>query len=118
MQATTKNPRLYCTFCRKDRKHVAQLVAGPGVHICDACIAVCGRLLTGKPTATFGAWDSLTDDEFLATLPASAAALDAADATLREHVALLRERGIPWERIASVLGVSRQAVWARFSSES
>jgi hypothetical protein len=31
---------------------------------------------------------------------------------------MLRERGVSWERIASALGVSRQAAWERFSRES
>ena len=41
-----------------------------------------------------------------------------ADEKLREHVGALRLRGISWERIATVLGVSRQAAWERFSNES
>ncbi len=30
-----------CSFCGKDHTRVAKLVAGPGVYICDACIALC-----------------------------------------------------------------------------
>jgi hypothetical protein len=119
MQATTAPIELLrCSFCWKDRQHVAQLVAGPGVHICDACVALCTRVLTGKPTAAFTGWDSLTDEEFLATLPAAAAALDVAAEKLREHVEMIRRRGISWERIATALGVTRQAAWERFSNES
>jgi ClpX C4-type zinc finger len=109
---------LFCSFCRKEHHQVAQLVAGPGVHICDACVALCARLMTGKPTAAFAGWDALTDDEFLATLPAAAAAVDAVEEKLFEHVAMLRRRSISWERIAAALGVSRQAAWERFSRES
>lgn len=118
MHATTqpKSPT-YCSFCGKDRRHVSMLVAGPGIHICDACIALCNRVLTGKPTAAFAGWKSLTDDELLATLPASSAAVEAVDAKLREHVTTLRGRGVSWERIAAALDVTRQAAWERFSSE-
>ena len=107
-----------CSFCRKGRNQVGKLVAGPGVHICEACVALSARVLTGKPTAAFAGWKSLTDEEFLATLPAAEAALDAADERLREHVDMLRQRKISWEKIAAALGVSRQAAWERFSGES
>jgi hypothetical protein len=105
-----------CSFCFKTRDEVAMLVAGPGVHICDACVALSGRVLTGKATAAFSRWESLTDEEFLATVPAAAAAVDAAEAALRDHVRMLRARGITWNRIATTLGVTRQAAWERFSS--
>ena len=109
---------LTCSFCRKEQQHVGTFVAGPGVHICDACVALCSRLLTGKPTAAFAGWKKLTDDEMLATLPAASAAVDFAAEKLQEHVDMLRKRGVSWERIAGALGVSRQAAWERFSSES
>jgi hypothetical protein len=44
---------LRCTFCGKDQKHVRKLIAGPGVYICDGCIALAGNLLrSGDPAAT------------------------------------------------------------------
>ena len=109
---------LRCTFCGKSRYDAGQLVAGPGVHICGACVALCNRLLTGKVTAAFPGWAALTEEELLAALPASAAAVDAVEEKLRDHVATLRDRGASWERIAAALGVSRQAAWERFSRES
>jgi hypothetical protein len=119
MQATTQaTSSLNCSFCGKGRHQVGMLVAGPGIYICDLCVALCNRLLTGKPTAAFDGWTSLTDDELLAALPASAGAVDSVEARLREHVAMLRERGLSWERIAAALGVTRQAAWERFSQES
>jgi len=33
--------KLNCSFCGKPHTEVAKLVAGPGVYICDACIALC-----------------------------------------------------------------------------
>jgi hypothetical protein len=116
--ATTPAPPPHCSFCQKPRHRVATLIAGPGVHICDACVALCARLSSGKPTAAFEGWESLSDEEFLAALPAGAAAVDDAADRLHEHVAGLRRRGISWERIAAALGVSRQAAWERFSRET
>jgi ClpX C4-type zinc finger len=116
MEGAMKN--LCCSFCLKPRSDVKQLVAGPGVHICDACVGLCNQLLTGKTAASFASWDSLSDDDFLATVPAAASAVNAAEDRLRDQVALLRRRGISWNRIATVLGVTRQAVWERFSSDN
>ena len=120
LDATTIAPdkTVCCSFCRKDRHKVAKMVSGPGVYICEACVALSARVLTGKPTAAFAGWSALSDDEFLATLPAAAAAVDLAEEKLREHVAMVRQRGISWERIAGALGVTRQAAWGRFSGES
>ncbi len=33
--------KIGCSFCGKGPKQVAKLIAGPGVFICDACIAMC-----------------------------------------------------------------------------
>jgi hypothetical protein len=121
MKVTTASKEvLSCSFCGKERNEVAMLVAGagPGIHICAACVALCGRMLTGKPTAAFAGWNVLTDDEFLATLPASAEAVDLAAEKMREHVEMLRHRGISWEKIAAALGVTKQAAWERFSNEN
>lgn len=115
---TTAAPKLRCSFCRKSRAVAGELVAGPGVHICDACVALASRLLTGKPTVAFAGWGALSEDELLAALPAAAAAVDAASDKLHAHVAMLRRRGVSWERVAGALGVSRQAAWERFSRES
>jgi ClpX C4-type zinc finger len=115
MRKSSSPPR--CSFCWRARDQVARLVAGPGVTICDACIALSSRVLTGKPTAAFAGRDSMSDEDLLATLPAAASAVDGAEEQLRAHVDRIRSRGISWERIAGALGVSRQAVWGRFSGE-
>jgi ATP-dependent Clp protease ATP-binding subunit ClpX len=40
-----KRAPLKCSFCGKDETQVAKLVAGPKVHICDACIAAARRIM-------------------------------------------------------------------------
>ena len=114
MTRTSKN-LLFCSFCRKDENAVDKLVGGPGVCICDACVNLCNRILAGKPTPPFPGWDALSDADVLRTLRPAAAATETVDTVLREHVALLRRRGVSWERIAAALGVTRQATWERFS---
>ena len=34
-----------CSFCGKKQEEVERLIAGPGVHICDQCVELCGSLL-------------------------------------------------------------------------
>ena len=109
---------LCCSFCGKNRQEVGMLVAGAGAYICGGCVALCSRMLTGKPTAAVAGWKALTDDELLAALPATAEAVERAADGVRDHVDVLRRRGVSWEKIAAALGVSRQAAWERFSSES
>ena len=36
---------LKCSFCGKSQKQVKQLIAGPGVYICDECVALCVEIL-------------------------------------------------------------------------
>jgi hypothetical protein len=58
--------RLRCSFCRKNDTEVLKLVAGPGVFICDKCVAIASRMmsddcrddvLTPVPGQTF--WQAL-----------------------------------------------------------
>ena len=46
--ATTETALLFCSFCRKDSETVDKLIGGPGVYICDACVAVCNQILDGR----------------------------------------------------------------------
>ena len=34
-----------CSFCGKTQDEVMQLIAGPGVYICDQCVEVCFSLI-------------------------------------------------------------------------
>ncbi len=38
---TEPKSKVCCSFCGKGAKEVAKLVAGPGVFICDGCVALC-----------------------------------------------------------------------------
>ena len=40
---------LRCSFCKKSGAEVAKLVAGPGVRICDECVAIASRLMDSPP---------------------------------------------------------------------
>ena len=40
-----RNPRLRCSFCRREADAVARLVAGASAHMCDGCITKCVAVL-------------------------------------------------------------------------
>ncbi|PYN58177.1 MAG: hypothetical protein DMD92_13060 [Candidatus Rokuibacteriota bacterium] len=41
----TPRSELRCSFCDKHRNDVRKLIAGPGVYICDKCIALCDDIV-------------------------------------------------------------------------
>jgi ATP-dependent protease Clp ATPase subunit len=50
-----------CSFCGKERAAVANLIAGPGVWICNDCVALCVEIIDeedgaagGKPASRIG----------------------------------------------------------------
>jgi len=106
--------QLNCSFCGKKASEVSKLLGGPKVHICDACVWVCNRILDATPS-TFAGWDAMTDDQLLRSLAPAVATVEATRSVLQTQVDTLRQRGISWNAIGDVLGMSRQAAWERFS---
>jgi len=110
-----------CSFCMKPTTEVATMVAGPGVYICNECVALCVELIETKPTTqtpAFTSWqERSTDDELLATMPKVAMASAQIDRQLTIAVRTARARGITWTRIGGALGMTRQSAWERFSGE-
>jgi len=66
---------LYCSFCGKSQKDVTRLIAGPGVYICDECLALCDDVLIEETEDLDHTINSLADQstERLIRLEASAA---------------------------------------------
>jgi biotin operon repressor len=106
---------LACSFCGKDAGQVGRLLAGPKVHICDACVGVCVKILGAVPATFSDGWGSMSDQQLLAALKPTAAAVDGTRAVLQAQVEELRKRGASWDAIGSALGISRQAAWERFT---
>ncbi|MFC3994635.1 ClpX C4-type zinc finger protein [Nocardiopsis sediminis] len=110
-----------CSFCGKPAPEVDQLVAGPGVQICNECVGLAVSVIDAhrdKPApAPMPLWTSMADEEMLHHIPRVAAVADQVEADLRAWVAELRSRGVTWARIGGALGVSRQSAWERFSGE-
>ena len=43
--SSTSKTLLHCSFCNEPQDRVAKLIAGPGVYICDRCVALCQEIL-------------------------------------------------------------------------
>ena len=106
---------LKCSFCGKSAGQVGRLLAGPKVHICDACVGVCVNILKAVPADFADGWSSMTDPQLIGALKPTSAAVDGTRAVLQEQVERLRRRGVSWDAIGAALGISRQAAWERFS---
>ena len=104
---------LACSFCLRSAAEVQRLLGGPGVHICDACVAACDRILA-DPSVPFPDLADEDDATLLGRLQPAAALVASADVGLRGLVDVLRQREVSWARIGDALGVSRQAAWERF----
>jgi hypothetical protein len=109
-----------CSFCLKPKTEVRRLVAGPGVFICDGCVALCAQLVDGPPAEApqLAAWEhAVSVDEVLANLPRIAAAGAQVEQHLAGWVQRARALGATWARIGEALGMTRQSAWERFSGE-
>ncbi len=43
---------LYCSFCNKNQHDVRKLIAGPGVFVCDECVALCNDIIKEEISGT------------------------------------------------------------------
>jgi ATP-dependent Clp protease ATP-binding subunit ClpX len=110
--------RVYrCSFCGKSQEEVRTLVAGPGVFICDECVALCqpyiaeGRTIQEMPELLP---DNAPTETLLKVLAGYNGAFERIDVTMQDIVDILREREVSWAAIGQALNASRQAAWKRF----
>jgi hypothetical protein len=94
-----------CSFCLEEDHEVERIVAGPGVFICNECVALCEEVMSGATgdaePASIPYWESMDDDDQPPL-----------------WVKRARDRGVSWSRVGQSLGISRQSAWERFSQES
>jgi hypothetical protein len=114
MLSLIKRPLLQCSFCGKNEKVAARLIAGPSVFICDECVGTCNKILEATPVS-FAGWDKMTDEQLLSGLKTAEATVEATRSVLQAQIEELRRRSVSWELIGKALGISRQAAWERFS---
>jgi len=108
---------LHCSFCGRSDAEVDRLVAGPGVHICDACVDLCQRAIVENPPPSVSTWDDLDDEGLLAEMVRVHESRRLVDHAVAQVVARLRARSVTWARIGEALGMTRQSAWERFSGE-
>ena len=115
--AATLQTTLHCSFCGRSDQEVDRLVAGPGVHICDACVDLCRRAIVENPPPSVHTWDELDDEGLLAEMVRIHDGRRLVDDAVAQVVARLRARSVTWARIGEALGMTRQSAWERFSGE-
>jgi hypothetical protein len=119
--ATTAEVLASCSFCLKPNTDVTWLVAGPGVYICNECVALCLEVApskSGGSRPTMPVWESQTDlEHVLQNLPRIAAAGAQVELTLTGWVRHARTLCATWARIGEALAMTRQSAWERFAGE-
>ena len=105
---------LSCSFCKKNQTSVKKLIAGPGVYICNECIALCDDILEMELVEPRAATPNRSFDELLADLPALAHTAALVEGDLGRRVRRLRELGIDWTAIGGTLGLSADEARRRF----
>jgi hypothetical protein len=110
-----------CSFCSKANYEVAKVVAGPGVYICNECVALADSIIAehagSEHRPRLPEWAELSEAEMLERLPRMTRVADQVESSVRDWVHELRRRGTTWARIGQALGISRQSAWERFSGE-
>jgi ATP-dependent Clp protease ATP-binding subunit ClpX len=120
---TSADPRvLFCSFCGKSQHDIKKLIAGPGVFICNECVALCDKIIAETPnpdpSVALPKIDWPTDvptEQLLSYLGAADSVLQRVRDRVQDTVDVLRKREVSWADIAAALKVSRQAAWERFS---
>jgi ATP-dependent Clp protease ATP-binding subunit ClpX len=54
MSKIRNDPPKVCSFCGKSADFARRLIAGPGVYICDECVAVCKKILDDEEDVLTG----------------------------------------------------------------
>ena len=109
-----------CSFCLRPTTEVKTLVVGPGVFICDGCVALCGQVIETLPrsAARVAPWQQeVTLDGVLATLPRIASRRDPGRTEPGRVGPPARVLGATWARVGEAPGMTRQSAWERFSGE-
>jgi len=124
MPATTtsfEHAIVSCSFCGKPNTAVQQLVAGPGVYICNECVelsativADAARATPEEPARRRSEYGNRSTEVILALLPALVRHADQVERELTGSVDRLRERGTDWQTIAIAAGMSIDGVRQRF----
>ena len=107
-----------CTFCGKPKTEVKKIIAGPGVYICDVCVALCVDVIaqvTEQPAGPPGQ-SHPSAERMLEWLPAMVKTMRSVEADVAGRVEALRREGVGWDRVAAALGMDEADAVAKYSS--
>ena len=112
-------PRDFCTFCGLTPPSGTRLIAGPGVTICELCVAEAGEdparhQRRGAVQVDGAGLDQMSDAEILQHLPEISRVSLKVEEQLRIWVRAARERKITGSQIGAALDITRQSAWERF----
>lgn len=110
-----------CSFCGRPNTSVQRLVAGPGVYICDECVALSAVIVVDAARGSAEEssrrrseyYDRSTED-ILAMLPALRLSADRIEGESSGWIHRLRTRGADWQTISGALGMDVDAARRRF----
>lgn len=108
---------LSCSFCGRPHTELKELIAGPGVYICNECVASSQQILSASIRQTIPGQRANDVDAVLGNLPRIARVSALVEKNLTEWVRRARELGATWDRIGDALGMTGQSARARFSGE-
>ena len=112
-----------CSFCKKDNTQVKKLIAGPGVYICDECVALCDDILAqeadpGEEAASQARhrFQNPTAEELLARIEGLAGTLRGMERDLERWVTQAHDQlGITWDNLGARLGIDPSVARERFN---
>ena len=111
----------FCSFCGEQGRADVPLVGGLGAFMCGDCVDYyAGAVADVRRTGTDAPppWETMSDPDVLGKLALIVQTGVQVDRFLVEWVQLARSRKLSWAEIGKALGVSRQAAWQRFASET
>lgn len=118
--STDEDVTIACSFCTKASTQVERLVAGPGVAICDECVALAALVVEEAAQASpedvalrRAAHQRPSTADLLTALPALVRSAARVDAELTTSIMRLRGRGTDWQAIADAAGWSAEQVRRR-----
>lgn len=108
-----------CNFCGCIGVEGTLFAGGLGVMMCKDCVDMFHETFQSEErTAEFRKappWETMDDEQLLATLPKITAAGEQVEEFLRTWVQVVRLRKLSWTDVGRAMGVTRQAAWERFS---
>ena len=110
-----------CSFCGKTNQQVRKLIAGPGVYICEECIALCNEIIDDELNGAEldGSRAPSLDDgpveRLVEIFGAMVRTTDSMEERLGAWARRLSQRGVPTATLAALSGTTEEEASERFN---